>query len=390
MSRHLHIVSFNVPHPPDYGGVIDVFYKIKALHDEGVNVHLHTYHYGREESAELASICASVRYYPRKKFYQAIYSSVPYIVGTRQSDDLLSNLVDDNHPILFEGIHTCFYLNHPALKDRTKIVRMHNIEWDYYNSLGKAERNFFRKFYLYAESRKLKGFEDILDHANIILAISPADAVYLKKKFGNVHYVPAFHPFSKVNSKTGRGEYAVYHGNLSVAENNQAAFYLIHKVFDDIDFPFIIAGKEPLDSLKKELEKTGRVKLIPNPYDEHMQEMIADAHINVLPTFQPTGIKLKLLNALFNGRFCIVNSQMVQHTGLEVLCTVADSAEEIKSAIRKMINEPFTEAEIQKREKLLSEKFSNRSNVGRMLEIIPFILSTTEPSSPPNDRLRSS
>jgi len=373
LSRHLHIISFNVPYPPDYGGVIDVFYKIKALHEAGVKVHLHTYHYGREESAELTTICASVRYYPRKKFFEAIYSSVPYIVGSRQSDDLLSNLTEDDHPILFEGLHTCFYLNHPALKNRFKIARMHNIEWDYYNSLGKAERNFFRKFYLYSESRKLKGFEDILEHADLILAISPADTEYLKKKFGNVHYTPAFHPFSKVNSKTGRGDYAIYHGNLSVAENNQAAFYLIHKVFGDIDFPLTIAGKEPLSSLTKEAEKGGRFRLIPNPYDEHMQEMIADAHINVLPTFQPTGIKLKLLNALFNGRFCIVNSKMVQHTGLEELCVVADSAEEIKSVIRKLIGEPFTETEIHRREKLLSEKFSNHSNIKKMLELIFFL-----------------
>ena len=28
----VHIVSFNVPYPADYGGVIDVFYKLKSLH----------------------------------------------------------------------------------------------------------------------------------------------------------------------------------------------------------------------------------------------------------------------------------------------------------------------------------------------------------------------
>jgi len=35
MSYSLHIISFNIPYPPDYGGVMDVFYKIKALHDLG-------------------------------------------------------------------------------------------------------------------------------------------------------------------------------------------------------------------------------------------------------------------------------------------------------------------------------------------------------------------
>lgn len=371
MDKHLHIISFNVPYPPDYGGVIDVYYKIKALHDAGVQVHLHTFNYGREQSPELEKICATVAYYPRAKFFQAIYSSVPYIVGSRKSDDLLSNLVIDEHPILFEGLHTCIYLDHPSLKNRMKIVRMHNIEWDYYNSLGKAERNFFRKFYLLSESKKLKEFEDVLQHANLILAISPNDTEYLQQKFSNVQYAPAFHPFERVNSKTGKGNFALYHGNLSVAENNQAAFYLIHKVFDGIDFPLKIAGKEPLSTLEKEAKKKeARFELIPNPYDEKMQVMIADAHLNVLPTFQPTGIKLKLLNALFNGRFCVVNSQMVQNTGLEPLCILAENAEDMKKTILQLINEDFTSEMIQSREKLLSEKFSNRANALKMTAAI--------------------
>ena len=29
--KEVHIVSFDVPYPPNYGGVIDVFYKIKTL-----------------------------------------------------------------------------------------------------------------------------------------------------------------------------------------------------------------------------------------------------------------------------------------------------------------------------------------------------------------------
>ncbi|MEI7802398.1 MAG: mannosyltransferase, partial [Bacteroidota bacterium] len=46
MTNQLHIISFNVPYPPDYGGVIDVYYKIKALKEAGVKIHLHCYEYG--------------------------------------------------------------------------------------------------------------------------------------------------------------------------------------------------------------------------------------------------------------------------------------------------------------------------------------------------------
>jgi len=33
---HIHIISFDIPFPANYGGVIDVFYKAKALTDSGV------------------------------------------------------------------------------------------------------------------------------------------------------------------------------------------------------------------------------------------------------------------------------------------------------------------------------------------------------------------
>lgn len=369
-NKHLHIVSFDVPYPPNYGGIIDVYFKIKALSAQGVKVHLHTFHYGRDKTPELEKICETVRYYPRSKFFQAVYSSVPYIVGSRKSDDLLSNLVEDNYPILFEGLHTCLYLNHPTLKDRLKAVRVHNIEWDYYGSLGKAERNFFRKFYLYSESKKLRQYEGVLDHADLILAISPSDKSYLEERYKNVQYTPAFHPFSEVKSNTGRGSYAIYHGNLKVPENNQAAFYLTRKIFNDIDCSLIIAGKEPLSTLIKETETNKKFKLIPNPYDNKMQGLIKDAHINAIPTFQPTGIKLKLLNALFNGRFCVVNTQMVENTGLEELCIVADSADLMKQEIKELLDRDFEATEIEKREKILLKQFSNEVNAGRLIELL--------------------
>lgn len=368
--KHLHIISFNIPFPADYGGVIDVYYKIKALHESGIKVHLHAFHYGREIPAELEVVCFKIHYYPRKKFYQAIYSTVPYIVATRKSDDMLSVLLEDNHPILFEGIHTCFYLNHPSLVHRLKIVRMHNIEWDYYNSLGKAEKNFFIKFYLYSESSKLKKYEDILKDANIILGISLKDTSYFDEKFDNVHYLPAFHPNQELQAKTGNGDFALYHGNLKVQENNQAAVYLVKKIFDELPYKFKIAGTSPSDILKKEMKKKKNYELIESPYDQAMQELIRTAQINILPTFQPTGIKLKLINALYNGRWVIANPFMVQNTGLEDLCIVVNTADEMIGAVLEYFNKPFTQNEIEKRKKVLYQNFSNQSNAKQLTQLI--------------------
>jgi hypothetical protein len=108
--KELHLISFNVPYPADYGGVIDVFYKIKALKKAGVKVHLHTFQYGREEADILSSLCEEVYYYKRKLYKDPFFSKLPYIVATRANDELLSNLLKDRHPIIFEGIHCCYFI----------------------------------------------------------------------------------------------------------------------------------------------------------------------------------------------------------------------------------------------------------------------------------------
>ena len=46
-NKRLHIVAFDVPFPANYGGAIDVFYKLKALHQLGIRITLHCFEYGR-------------------------------------------------------------------------------------------------------------------------------------------------------------------------------------------------------------------------------------------------------------------------------------------------------------------------------------------------------
>ncbi len=69
-----------------------------------------------------------------------------------------------------------------------------------------------------------------------------------------------------------------------------------------------------------------------------MQNACLLAQINVLPTFQATGIKLKLLMALYTGRHCIVNQPMVDNTGLEELCSIQNTAEEMKPVVAVSTN----------------------------------------------------
>ncbi|MEM6802031.1 MAG: hypothetical protein AAF696_11550 [Bacteroidota bacterium] len=364
---HIHIVSFEIPFPANYGGVIDVYAKIEALYEAGAKIHLHCFYKDRARADELNLFCEEVIYYPRKAIARSLPLNYPYIVQSRSSSKLLKRLRQDDYPILFEGIHTTYYLGHPRFEGRKQFVRMHNVEWEYYYQLAQREDNFVKKQYYQVESRQLQHFEGILAHADKILCISPKDTDYYAQGFEQVEYLPAFHKNLSISSKSGIGEYCLYHGNLSVSENHEAVMFLIQEVFSQIEFPFIIAGKDPRGELIAHINEYEHIKLRHNPGDGEMLDLMREAHVHVLPTFQSTGIKLKLINSLYNGRFVLVNPQMVHKTGLEFGCIIAHEGEEFREILKELMEVPFSEIELAQRKASLGDMFSNKSNAKKLL-----------------------
>lgn len=371
MFNSLHIVSFDIPFPANYGGVIDVFYKIRVLHRAGIKVHLHSYRHLKEPAKELEEYCASVNYYPRETGIVKNIGIKPYIVAGRMSQELLNNLLKDDKPILFEGLHTCGIISDPRLKGRLLIYRESNIEHHYYYHLFKAEKHPGRKMYYLVESIRLRIFQKILSNASVMLAVSRDDEAYLSGAFPGkrVLYLPSFHKDDEVNSQPGNGTYVLYQGKLSVAENSAAAEFLITKVWEDSFPELVIAGLDPPGWLSRLALKHPNIRIINSPSDEFMVRLIRDAQINIMVTFQPTGLKLKLLNALFNGRFCLVNPDMVAGTTLADLCNIASKPEDLKTEVLRLFGLEFSPEEIARRRNLLQKNHSNLNNCKMLLEI---------------------
>ncbi|HOY32350.1 MAG TPA: glycosyltransferase [Bacteroidales bacterium] len=369
--KHVHIIAFDIPVPVNYGGAIDIFYKLKSLKKAGIKIHLHCFEYDRKPSPLLDELCTEVFYYKRDNSKTKLFSSLPYIVATRYSEELLKNILRDNYPILFEGLHSCYFLNHKKIRNRRKIVRTHNIEHEYYQNLGKIEKNMFRRYYYLNEAGKLERFEKILEYADGLAVISNNDAHYYSRKFKNVTTISAFHPHEKIVSRPGKGSFALYHGSLDVGENNEAALFLIRQVFDDLKFKLYIAGNKPSKELKSAVNGRNNIILKTGLTSEDIYKLVADAHVNILPTFQSTGIKLKLLAALYRGRFCLVNPPMIRKTGLESLCICCETAGEFKSEIKNLFSREYNASENAKREEILLHKgFSNDYNAAAMVNLL--------------------
>jgi hypothetical protein len=363
------MVCFDVPYPPDYGGAIDMFYKLVSLHEAGVKVHLHYFSYNhRGNPNELNQYCETIHVYERKTGHKGFSLGLPYIVSSRINAELIDVLSKDNYPVLLEGIH-CSGIAKYICNNRKVVIRMHNDESAYYQQLAQFELNLAKKLYYWNESRLLNIYQRSLPENCIYASICKNDINVFQQKYQikDARYLPAFIPFKEVISQEGAGNFCLYHGNLSVAENEKTAVWLMQQVFSKIKQPLVIAGKDPSARLEKLVNMYENTCLVQNPTCMEMNDLVQKAHIHILPSFNKTGIKLKLLQAVFAGRHCITNEEMIKGTGVEAACHTGSTADAIASIILQLYHQPFTFDEILLRKKLLKSQYDNAKNAAELM-----------------------
>ncbi|MES2777917.1 MAG: glycosyltransferase family 4 protein [Bacteroidota bacterium] len=368
-SHHLHIVCLDVPYPVDYGGVFDLFYKIKSLSEAGIKIHLHCFEYGRGQQEELNKYCVDVHYYHRRTGHKGFSVCLPYIVASRANTELLKNLTSDDHPVLLEGIHCTYFLSSGDLAGKKVFVRLHNVEYLYYQQLGNSTSSWLKKIFYQRESRLLKSYEASLKDKATFWTVNDKDLDVFSNEFGyrSIQNLPPFMPEYEPEWTGGKGSYCLYHGNLSVVENEKAALWLTENIFSELPIPLVIAGKNPSDHLLRMARRQKHICVVENPGDTEMQELIKKAQVNILPSFNSTGIKLKLINALYNGKHCLVNTAAAEGTGLECCCTIADCTADMKAALQKLYDHSFTLYQFEHRQEHLKTIFSNRANAEKMI-----------------------
>ena len=367
MEKKLHIVSFDIPYPPNYGGIIDVFYKIKELHQLGVKIFLHAYIFDKKtKQKELEKYCEKVFYYDRKKRVPSLFSLLPFRIKSRVNEALNNNLKNLNFPILFEGLHTVYPLAKFNLRDA--YVRTHNIEHLYFFGLAKSEKNILKKIFFQFEGWKLKIFEKQIKKAKGIFTISPFEQKHFSQLHENSHYIPAFHEYLEIKNNTKNGDFILYHGDLRVSDNVKAALFLID-VYKNTPYKFVIASSVKEKKVLNQIDQCDTIFLENIRDKKDLDLLFEKAHINTLVTFQKTGIKLKLLNALYKGKHIIANTELIEDTGLENLCNIANTKEEILQKTAQLFKEKFSDLEVEKRAKKLNE-FKPETAAKKIVRII--------------------
>lgn len=338
MHKHIHIISFDVPFPPDYGGVLDVYLRAKALKTLGYYVILHCYEYGRGRTHDFSEIADEIHYYDRKTGLKSLFSKLPYIVKSRNSQVLLNRLMQDQYPILLEGQHNTFWANELTKNGRKLAIRMHNVEWHYYRDLAKNSKTYSERLYCRVEARKLRKQELQLKKIPVF-CISKSDLEYYQNLGFHGVYLPV-----TINSDlilepvTVEGKsFALFHGNLSVSENQEAIEKLIREnKRSSFQLPVIIAGKNPSPILIKKIEAQGW-ECIANPSDSELNDLMRSCSVHLLIGFKSSGIKLKVIRALLTGKPCIATKELVGTPTLEKHCEIWDPLLPLADKIQQVI-----------------------------------------------------
>jgi hypothetical protein len=223
--------------------------------------------------------------------------------------------------------------------------------------------------YYRIESKLLKRYEQKLADKAIFLAMSKTDEAIYKNNFKakDVRFLPAFVGWEKVAEPIGKGSFCLYHGNLAVNENEKAASWLLTDVFNDINIPLVIAGKNPSEELEKLAHVNNNTCLVSNPSEKEMQDLIGKAQVNILPSFNNTGIKLKIINALYTGRHCLVNPAAQEGAGIEEVCHVAADAHAFKEKAAELYEEIYNAADIARRQDLLNNRYCNEKTAIQLI-----------------------
>ena len=182
-------------------------------------------------------------------------------------------------------------------------------------------------------------------------------------------FFPLFIDKMQVSSKLGKGSFCLYHGNLSVSENEEAVLFLIKEVFSKLPFPCVVAGRNPTPVIRKVCQRQN-IRLVSNPAEEELSQLLEDAQVHVLPSMNTTGIKIKLINALFHGRFVVTNFQGVEGSHLENLCRICNTVEEFRKVISILMDTEFNNSEREHREEILLPEFNSEENAKLLIKLI--------------------
>lgn len=238
-------------------------------------------------------------------FSKVTHRFVPFIYKLAK---LNRNYADYDTIVMNGGVLSGSMIDYFKSLGKTVITIHHNVEHFYHKDNKTIDSFGGRIFYIVDGNEK-----NAILKSDLNLSISKADIEELKQyyKLENIntfHYIGCFEHKERKNNitpnHTEKNNTLLITGSLCDVQTKQSIKYFINNYITAIKHTFptwqiIIAGRNPDDELISLCDSFG-IKVIANP--DNMDAIVQSCDVYICPTFLGSGLKLRIMDALRNGR----------------------------------------------------------------------------------------
>jgi len=375
-------VTPDVPFHKQYGGSADISARIEYAAQCGHKIHLISFAkepVDQHVHKNIEKFCSSVNIIQRPSNYLRILNpTIPYSASTRYSK-ALPYIVDSTAKrfgidvACLESIHVGEIATILKKREIPIVLRLHNIESQYFLELGKSHKSYLlRLAYMWEAMKLIKYEKSIYSKSLKILCVSCHEAEQLKHQYPNLYIKWLPIPIkldSCADEPCSSGPIIAFSGSMYLPNNVEAVEWFANEVFPRIlrsvpEAEFWIIGREPSKDvrelgLRKNIRVTGEV---PNSHC-----LLSKARVVIVPIFHGAGVKIKILEAIGLGKLVIATPEAIVGTSLEAgrHLLLADSPEMFASFCIRALQEPTAFHDIRCLARDYFERYHTMEAVGK-------------------------
>jgi glycosyltransferase involved in cell wall biosynthesis len=347
------VVSPDYPYPPNHGGRVDIWNRIKALKNIGFSIDLVATvkeNPRREEIAYVESYVRTVYCCRRKNRIIDMFSLLPLQIKSRNKLKAI-RLYAEYDIVLMESEYTYLILGNPTLRTKIRLVRILNNEQLYFKELCRAAGIGIRKLYYYLESLRFSRVSRLIrDQVDSMMFISRDEHIAFKDNHPEISSVvlPPCLTNQTFIAHCQDSKKVLFVGSFFMVNNREGLMWYVknvHPLLCGIEgYEFLVAGNsrgQDLGWLNELTSSYSNIRAYNSPPD--ISPLYETCSVFVNPMLHGAGVKLKTVEAVQNGLPVVSTTIGNQGTGFRngIHILVADEPEMFADHVRHLLMSPW-------------------------------------------------